>query len=98
MKIVVDTNVFVSGIVFAGFPGIIIREWLKGKLALQVSLQILEEYNRVALDLGNRYKVEIGPFVERLAIEATIWNVQTFEATICSDPDDDKFLACALAS
>jgi len=98
VKVIIDTNVFISGIVFAGVPGKIIEAWLKGLIQPVVSLDILEEYRRVASDLGRRYKVNIGPFLEKLAIESPIWNVPSLPNQICSDPDDDKFLACALAT
>ena len=42
--------------------------------------------------------VEIDPFLELLVIEATMVEAKPLTEAVCTDPDDDKFLACALAS
>ena len=55
MKIVLDTNVLISGIYFSGPPGRILAAWRTRKLQLVVSIEILEEYHNVAERLANRY-------------------------------------------
>jgi predicted nucleic acid-binding protein len=47
VKIVLDTNVFVSGIFFGGPPGTILEAWQDGRIDFAVSLEILTEYERV---------------------------------------------------
>ncbi len=47
MKVVLDTNVFVSGVFFSGPPYQILKAWRDGKIHLAVSLEILDEYRRV---------------------------------------------------
>ena len=47
MKVILDTNVFVSGIFFSGHPYRILEAWRDEKIQLAVSLEILEEYRRV---------------------------------------------------
>jgi len=42
--------------------------------------------------------VEIAPILELLAVEATLVLARPLADSVCTDPDDDKFLACALAS
>jgi predicted nucleic acid-binding protein len=46
MKVVVDTNVLMSGVFFGGVPGRILEAWRDGKLTLVVSPPVLEEYHR----------------------------------------------------
>ena len=48
MKIVLDTNVFISGIFFSGPPSIILQAWRDSKIQIILSKEILEEYQRVA--------------------------------------------------
>ncbi len=98
LRIVLDTNVFVSGILFGGNPGLIIENWGNGKIELAISAAILDEYIRVAEDLARRRKVEITPFIQMLAVKSTIWNPPHFKKQVCTDPDDDKFLECAVFS
>jgi len=98
LRIVLDTNVFVSGILFGGFPHKIIEAWGRGKLELVVSPAILEEYQRVAEDLAGRKGVNIAPFIQLLAVKSTIWNPPILKQQVCSDRDDDKFIECAVFS
>lgn len=43
MRIVLDTNVLVSGIYFAGLPSRILRHWKEGDVSLVVSPAIFDE-------------------------------------------------------
>ena len=47
MRIILDTNVFVSGVFFTGPPYEILRGWRDGKWQLVISPEILDEYRRV---------------------------------------------------
>lgn len=48
MKIILDTNVFMSGIFFHGAPYDILNAWRHNHVHLVVSPDILNEYRRVA--------------------------------------------------
>ena len=48
MRVVVDTNVFVSGVFFGGPPGRVLTAWRDGTIEVVVSREIIEEYVRVA--------------------------------------------------
>lgn len=99
MKVILDTNVLVSGIFFSGVPYDILTAWRDGKINLIVSPEILEEYRRVGEEMENKFPgVEVAPFLELLAIKATMVAARPLIEAVCTDPDDDKFLACAIAS
>lgn len=99
MKIILDTNVFVSGIFFSGPPYEILKSWRDSKFQLVVSQEILEEYHRVGKILGKQFsKVNLEPIFELLTIEAHIATPPALLENVCNDPDDDKFIACAIAS
>lgn len=55
MKIVLDTNVFISGIFFSGPPSQILEAWKNRRLKIVLSQQILSEYQRVAEELAETY-------------------------------------------
>lgn len=98
MRVILDTNVLISGIFFSGPPSKILEAWADGRLKLIVSPDILEEYYRVAENLRGRYpEVDITPVVELLTISAEIVSAEKISQPICTDPDDDKFFACAIA-
>jgi predicted nucleic acid-binding protein len=55
MKVILDTNVLVSGIFFKGPPREILLEWKKNKFKLITSHAILEEYKEVIEDLSSQF-------------------------------------------
>lgn len=99
MRVVVDTNVFISGVFFGGVPGRILEAWRDGDLEFVLSAEILEEYQRVGQELASRYPgVDIEPFLALLMVGATIIQAPPLLERVSSDPGDDKFLACAAAA
>ncbi len=99
MRVILDTNVFVSGIFFSGPPYQILKAWRDGKLHLVLSPEILDEYRRVGESLAEQFPaIDLGPILELVTIRAEMFAAQNLPEPVCADPDDDKFLACALAS
>ncbi len=99
MRIVLDTNVLMSGIFFGGAPGSILRAWKAGQISLAASPEIIEEYVATAEVLSVRYEdVPLEPILTLIVKHSELWQSPPFAEQVCSDPDDDKFLACALAS
>ena len=99
MRIVLDTNVFISGIYFGGPPYEILNAWRQGRIQLLVSPDILSEYYRVGADLAHQFpQVDIEPFLELLVSQAIFLEPPPLPRPVSVDQDDDKFLACALAA
>jgi uncharacterized protein len=98
MRVVVDTNVFISSF-FGGNPRKVIDYWLSGKITLCVSKSILREYFGVL----KRFKFDDETLLLRLmsAFEKS-YNVLFVENPkelewIKDDPTDNKFIACAVS-
>ena len=99
MRIVLDTNVFVSGVFFGGVPGRILEAWRDARVRLVLSADILDEYQRVGQVLGSQYSgVDLEPFLRLLTVQAEIVEAPDLPEPVSADPDDDKFLACAIAA
>ena len=99
MKVVVDTNVLISGLFFGGVPGRILDAWRQGRLELVVSPTILEEYREVAARLAADHPgVSVGRFLRLVADHATLVEAPPLPRPVSADPDDDKFLACGVAA
>ena len=99
MKVVLDTNVLISGIFFSGPPYRILKAWQEGQIQLALTGKILEEYRRVAEQLHRQFPaINLQRIFELLIINAEIVPDQILPVTICDDPDDVKFIACALTS
>lgn len=99
MRIILDTNVLISGVFFAGPPYQILEAWRDGKVKLIISPEILEEYQRVGEELSGGFpSINIQPILDLLTIRAEIVSAHSLSENVCKDPDDDKFLACAISS
>ena len=99
MKVVLDTNVLISGVFFGGLPRRILEAWRDGGLEVVFSPQILAEYQRVGERLGERFEgVDLHPFLQLLGIHGRLQDAPGLEGPVTDDPDDDKFFACAYAA
>ena len=98
MKIVLDTNVFVSGVFFTGPPYQILSAWRKQNLQIIISLEILDEYYRIGEELSVQFPdADLNPILELVTTKAELIEAAKLNETVCDDPDDDKFFACAIA-
>ncbi|HSB07336.1 MAG TPA: putative toxin-antitoxin system toxin component, PIN family [Thermodesulfobacteriota bacterium] len=98
MRVVVDTNIFVSSF-FGGNPRKIIDLWKKGEISLCLSKNILDEYVDVLqrIGLGDEREIEelLSLFAKGINI---IFTTKTPKIKVIKDdPDDDKFVECAIA-
>lgn len=95
MKIVIDTNVVISGVFFGGKPRMILEAVADERLNACASPEILAEYYEIILEMNNRgqghfYRNILVPLVSEMEIikpNSTI--------NVCRDPDDNKFIECA---
>lgn len=63
--IVLDTNVFVSGIFWSGPPAKILNAWHEKRIEIVSSLEILDEYSRVSDILAKKYpRVDLAPIYQ----------------------------------
>lgn len=98
MRIVLDTNVLISGIFFSGRPYEILDAWRRGRLELATSPEILGEYIRVAQELQSEFpEIDPQPLLGLVMIRSHLIQPAPLMAPVCDDPDDDKFIACALS-
>ena len=98
MRIVLDTNVFISGVFFSGPPYEILKAWIDKRIQIFISSEILQEYQRVGEELSNRYtEIEITPILKSFSQNAISISAPRLAHPVCVDPDDDKFLECAVA-
>ena len=100
MRVVLDTNVLVSGIFFGGVPGRVLDACVHGTIELVLSPAILDEYRRVGLELAATYPERgdaLAPILTVLALHATVVDAAPLAEPVSADPADDMFLAAALA-
>ena len=97
MRVVLDTNVLISGVFWRGRPGVVLEYWVEGRFVLCASQGIMEEYfevlDRVGArmdrrDLSDRWKAYLFEHIEVVESPAS--------DEFCRDPDDVPFLDCAI--
>ena len=100
MKAVIDRNVVRSGFFFGGVPGLVLKGWQSGRFTLALSPSILTEYRQSGAALESRYGgSEFEAFAALLALNSEVVDApEHLKEPVCADPDDDKFLACAIAA
>jgi len=99
VKVVLDTNVFISGVFFGGPPYLILQAWRDGIIQLVISPEILDEYRRIGEILAEEHPgVDLEPMLEFVSQIADVFAAPPLSERVCEDPDDDKFISCALAS
>jgi putative PIN family toxin of toxin-antitoxin system len=102
VKVVLDTNVVVSAYLAPRGPaGAILRLAEEQRFTLAISSSLLEEYERVLnyphlQVLHRKTAADLTQIVVRLAkLGERVTPVNRLIA-VAADPDDDKFLACAI--
>ncbi len=98
MKVVIDTNVFISGIFFTGPPYTILKLWHSGEIQIILTPEILDEFQRVGEVLKEDHpSIDLHPIIGYLIKTAEIINTPELPQPVSDDPDDDKFIAAAIA-
>ena len=100
MRIIVDTNVLASGLFFKGIPFKILQGIKQGKYKTIVSQDIVDEYKRTVDKLADRFPnvINANPQLELIVLSSDICQPPKLTEPVCTDTDDDKFIACAIAS
>jgi len=99
LVLVLDTNVFMSAIFFTGLPYKILEAWHNGRVRLVVSKEILCEYSEVAHRLRKEFPaIDITAWLSFVQENAMMVKAPPLPVPVCTDPDDDIFLACAKAA
>ena len=100
IRVVLDTNVLISVLLFKGELSRIVEFWQKGKIIPIISKETFEElrsvleYPKFSLSHGeidSLIEHEILPFFE-------VVNISKHVKGACRDPGDDKFISCALSA
>lgn len=98
IRVVLDTNVYISGLLFGGGPAEILRKVVAGSFELCISPAIREE-------VESTLRQKFGWSVEDIEIGCSpLWTVahcvspQETLTVVAADPDDDRILECAVTA
>jgi putative PIN family toxin of toxin-antitoxin system len=100
IRVVLDTNVLISALLFKGELSRIVGLWEKGKIVPVISketfseLRTVLEYPKFSLS-----RAEIDSLIEHeILLFFEVVNVSKHVKGACRDPGDDKFISCALSA
>lgn len=98
MKAVIDTNIFLSGLLNAeGGAAKIIRAFRNGEFELIITREVFAEYFRVLHVFDKSIPTFLSETLLELVFEKAFKVKPAPTRGWCPDPDDDKFVAAALA-
>jgi len=102
LRVVLDTNVLLSGIAYPGsVPGKILTAWRHGSVDVLLSPFILDELRRVLPRLASRHGLsvsEIDDLIDILAIQAEVIEPEPVSDAELRDANDLPVLATLLAA
>lgn len=99
-RVVIDTNTWVSGLIWGGPPRLLIQQVLAGQLESLTCPEIIAEFSRV-LSYPRIEKVLLArrlaavDLAEQIRLASTVIAVTLLPKTVSRDKDDDLILACA---
>ena len=97
MKVVLDTNIFLSGIHWSGASNKVLREWFIGSFTLVSSPQINKELFTQLRDFKIQMETEEIEWWEDVILERSFMVIPKKKVNIVEkDPDDNKFIETAL--
>ena len=98
IRVVIDTNIFISSF-FGGNPRKIIDLWKSGQIVLCLSGPIIDEYIDVLGRMGLQNERELEELLNLFARGFhVLFTANTPKLNVVEkDPDDDKFIECAVA-
>ena len=96
MRIVIDTNVIASAIFFGGRPYQLLHYIMEDCVEVVASEEIVDEYEEIILRLQQKYpaittKIPLHDMLPKLEIIRVSSDIH-----VSRDPDDDKFISCAV--
>lgn len=96
-KVVLDTNILISAVVFGGKPREILKQAIEGKIKLAVSAPIIEEIREVLGGDKFRYPAPMIHFIiGELESIAEFVEPQEKIEIIKKDAEDNRILECAV--
>ena len=95
-RVVIDTNVFVSGLNFAGRPGEILELFIKGNIEVFISPFILSEIERILRERFEWGEGNIRSVLNQIKRQTILVHPRIKVTVIKWKDDDNRILECAI--
>ena len=95
LKVVIDSNVWISGLVFGGKPKNILKLFIEGKIGVIVSEEILTELRRIINTKFPLFKPQLGLLEASIRDDAILVPLGDNTINVSRDADDNKIIETA---
>lgn len=95
-KVVIDTNVFISGLNFTGKPSEVLELFVKGEIEVYISPFILKELGRILREKFEWDERQFQKVLDKIKKKAVIVQPKTKISIIKTKKDDNRILECAV--
>lgn len=96
LQVVIDANVWISGLIFGGNPEKVIRQFIDGQLILILSEDLLSELRRKIIQRFPLYEPQLALLEASIREDAILIQLGSVQVTASRDVDDNKFIETAL--
>ena len=96
LRIVLDTNIFLSALIFGGKPRQLIEMLARGQIEVVISEPILTEMRRKVSQKFPGFAGELEQMELLLEQDAELVKLGAITITVCRDPDDNRILETAV--
>ncbi len=95
-RLTIDTNVWLSGIVFGGKPQLLIKLFVEEVILVVISEELLSELRRIVTQKFPLFLPKLALLEESLRHDAELVKLGSQTVTVSRDPDDNKVIETAL--
>ena len=95
-KVVIDTNVFISGLIFTGKPSEVLELFIKGEIEVYISPFILKELEGILRKKFEWNEKQLQKILDKIKKKAVIVQPETKISIIKAKKDDNRILECGV--
>ena len=96
IKLVIDTNVWISGLIFGGKPEAILNLFIDGQITVIISEEILTELRRIITNKFPLFKPKLGLLEASIRNDAILVPLGDNTIELSRDADDNKVIETAV--
>ena len=97
MRIVLDTNILISGVFFRGKERNLLEIWFSGKFDVICTEEIFEEYSEVLTRFAKKSSGNKHQKITDIIAKNCLFIKNVYNEKYSRDPKDDKFINCAIS-
>ena len=97
MRIVLDTNILISGVFFRGKERNLLEIWFSGKFDVICTEEIFEEYSEVLTRFTEKSGASKRQKITDIIAKNCLFIKNVYNGKYSRDPDDNIFINCAIS-